>query len=469
VKPQRAVASFDSASAFLRVLARHLHGQGSPALGLGPAARLTSHVLPAVNQLPPRAREALYTWSGWSEAVRQRDLAHIDADAIARWACEFYPDRKYPAVLVGSSSGALTHLAALAGIPWLPQTFLVPVRQRGVDADRPRTALSRLADARAAFAEANPEIAVHHMHDANQDRLMIRHMAYFRFKYLRLPTAYADFLRRHLEPGGTVVLADCGERWPTIDAGPRQIFQHGAVGGATPDEYAEGGPRVARFLAEHGSALRAWDAPEPDSENPEAEWGFEPALVPDLARLCTAQGWALERLSFASAQSLSAPVAEIHRSWYREHEIAADRLLVSCFALIDPHLPLARGLVPYWTVFSTVPARDTLREYLAGAAPFDEIHLGLFSHGIRSIGHATIGDWDDVLSRARNGAYCGVDRSAYPQDFASNGRFHRSAAELPSAGVAPGPAPWPWIRRQLAGQIGPDVRYRTETQASPGR
>lgn len=459
MKPGRAVASFDSASTFLRVLARHLHGTGSPVLGLGPAARAVEYLLPVVNRLPTRAKEALYTWSGWSEAVPERRLAGIDAEAIAGWACGHYPRRRYPAVLIGSSSGAVTHLAALAGLPWLPQTFLVPVRRHGIDADRPREALPGLAEARAAFTGANPHIALHHMHDANQDRLMIRHMSYFRFKYRQLPEAYVAFLEEHLEPGGTVLITDCGERWPTTRAGPRQVFQHGAVGGATRREYAEGGPRVARFLSEYGSPLRSWDAPEPDSESPEAEWGFDLALLPELARLCAARGWALERLSFPTAQALSGPVAELHRAWYTEHDVPADRLLVGSFALIDAHVPLTRGLVPYWTVFPTLPARDELEDYLAGAAPYDEIHLGLFSHGTRSIGRATISDWDSVLSRAHRGEYCGVDRAAHPQDFASNARFHRRAAQLPATGTPPGPAPWPWLRQWLREHTGPGLRY----------
>ncbi|WP_433271366.1 hypothetical protein ACQPZF_12205 [Actinosynnema sp. CS-041913] len=454
MRPQRAVASFDSASTFLRVLGRHLHGAGSPVLGLGPAARAAGLVLPAVNRLPVRLREALYTWSGWSEAVRQRRLRDVDSDAIARWAVGHYPRRRYPAVVIGSSSGALVHLAALAGVPWLPQTFLVPVRRHGIDPDEPRTSMTALAEERAAFAEANPGIAVHHMHDANQDRLMIRHMAYFRFKYQRLPPAYVDFLRECLAPGGTVLISDCTEHWPTTTTGPRQVFQHGAVGGATPEEYARGGPRIARFLAGYGSPVRAWDSPEPDSRSPEAEWGFDPTLVPDLARLSTAENWLLERLEFPSAQALSEPVAEAYRAWYAEQGVPADRLLVGSFALIDAHLPPARGLVPYWTVFSTLPARDMLDDYLRRTAPFDEIHLGLFSHGTRSAGLATIEDWDRVLERARHGAYCGVDRSAFPLDFASNARFHERAAALPAAGAQPGPAPWTWLRHRLRDHVG---------------
>jgi hypothetical protein len=458
MRPDRAVASFDSASTFLRVLARHLHGQDSPALGLGRAARAASRLLPAVNHLPRSAREVIYTWSGWSEAIPARRAGDVDTEVIARWACDQYPRRRYPAVLIGSSSGAVAHLAALAGIPWLPQTFLVPVRHGGLDADQPRAAMAGLAAARTAFADANPGVAVHHMHDANQDRLMIRHMGYFRFRYRRLPVAYRQFLRDCLQPNGTVLVVDCAEHWPTTRAGERQLFQHGAVGGATAEEYAEGGPRVRDFLAEQGSSVRAWDGPEADSESPEAEWGFDHALLDDLRR----GDWTVELLTFPRADALSGPVADMYRAWYDERGVPANRLLVGCFALIDVHLPIARGLVPYWTLFGTDPARRTLDGYLRTVTPYDEIHLGLFSHGTCSIGLATIDEWDTVLRHARQRAtYRGVDRSTYPQDFASNARFHDRVAELPAADPAPGPAPWPWVHRWL-----PLLRLGTPTQVT---
>ncbi|HEX6357623.1 hypothetical protein [Actinophytocola sp.] len=465
MKPNRAVASFDSASTFHRVLAQHLHGQGSPALGLGPAARAVSRLLPVVNHAPRAVRESLYIWSGWSEAVQPNRLSTVDTDAIAEWVCSHYPKRKYPAVFIGSSSGALAHLAALAGVPWLPQTFLVPVRHHRLDPDEPVRAMDELAEARDAFVAANPGVAVHHMHDANQDRLMISRMGYFRYKYRNLPAAYAAFLREHLAPGGTVVVTDCTERWPTTTIGPRQVFQHGAVGDATPDEYANGGGRVSAFLAEQGARRRAWDPPPADGESPEAEWGFDDAILPELTELCRANGFELDRLSFPRADALSGPVAELYRSWYADQGIAANRLLVSSFALIDVHVPLTRGLVPYWTLFGTCAARNTLDDYLGRTEPYDEIHLGLFAHGTCSIGRARIDDWDAVLAHARTtGAYCGVDTAAYPQDFASNGRFHRAAWALPGTGA--GMPSWDWVRDRLRDWQGyaADATRRSESR-----
>jgi hypothetical protein len=469
MKPQRVVASFDSASAMLRVLGQHLHGADSPALGLGPSARLAGLLLPAVNHFPSWARELLYARSGAWEAVRASQLSDIDTDDVAGWIADHYPRRRYPAVMIGSSSGAVTHLAALAGVPWLPQTLLVPVKHGGLDPDRPAEAMAALADARAAFTKANPGIALHHMHDPNQDRLMIQRMAYFRYKYRVLPPAYAHFLKQCLEPGGTVVVTECTERWPVTVTGERQVFQHGAVGGASAEEYQRGGERVRRFLAEHGSAHRSWEWPHTDGEGPEAEWGFEPALLSELDEFCRAEGFRLQRLTFPHAQALSGPVAEMYRAWYAETGVPTDRLLVDCFALLDVDLPLRRGLVPYWTVFSTQDAAAELVDYLDHTRRYREIHIGLFAHGTRSIGVAGLADWDRALGRAtETGGYCGVDRRVYPQDFASNVRFHDELARLGEP-VRPRLPGWPWVRDRLAERVAlnPLMRQAGESSGPP--
>jgi hypothetical protein len=65
-------------------------------------------------------------------------------------------------------------------------------------------------------------------------------MAYFRVKRTRLGAAYEQFLADVLEPGGTIVLAECGQRWPVTTIGERHLFQFGAVGGMSPDEYRDG-------------------------------------------------------------------------------------------------------------------------------------------------------------------------------------------------------------------------------------
>jgi hypothetical protein len=119
------VADFDSASAMVQTAARFLHGQDFPRLGLSP--RLAPLAI-AVNYLPKPLRRLVYTHSGAAEAIAPARLSEIRAEEVSQWATGLYPERTYPAIAIGSSNGALVHLCAALGIPWLPQTVLIYAR-----------------------------------------------------------------------------------------------------------------------------------------------------------------------------------------------------------------------------------------------------------------------------------------------------------------------------------------------------
>ncbi|MGW0480464.1 hypothetical protein [Nonomuraea sp. NPDC003214] len=433
-------ASFDSATGMLRALSRFLDGRDLPMLGQLPAPvePLACALLGAANRLPRRLAERAYAAAGWSEASAPGRLAALRADELAEWITGHYPRRRYPVVFAGSASGALVHLAAALGAPWLPQTVLLPVRQRGGHPDAPRDSLRRVSRAGEAMLAANPGLVLHHMHDAAQDRLMIAGMSYFRVKWRRLPPAYRDFLRDCLAPGGTLVVSDCGLRWPTTRVADRYLFQHGALGGLTPDEYRNGSPEIARYLARYGSPYRHWDAPEPDGDSPEAEWGFEPELLDDL----TAAAGRVVRLGFPGPEALSPAVADLHRAWHRERGLPGDRLLAESFVLLEPWWTLRTGSVPFWMTFNTEPSRRALLTYLDDAEPYDEIRLMLFSHGADSPGLATVPAWREALGRARKiGSFTGTDVRAYPRDFAVFARAHRDLSRVRTTYPMPMPLP----------------------------
>ena len=428
----RVVAKFDSATAMLRALAGFLHGRDFPMLGgRAQAEPLAAGLLGLVNRLPEGLREQLYIYSGWSEATPPAKLARVHSEALAGWVAGHYPRRRYPAVLVGSSNGAMIHLAAALGIPWLPQTLLLPVRQRGVHPDEPADDLEAMVDPARALLTANPDLALHHMHDANQDRLMIQRMTYFRVKRLRLGAAYERFLADHLEPGGMVLLVDCILSWPTTKVGDRHVFQQGALGGATVQEAHQGSQRVADYLRRYGSHRRRWDPPPPDADRPEAEWGFEPALGEDVERFAADRGYRVRRIVFDQPEDLSPLVADLYRDWYRRRGLPTSRLLVESFILLEPWWALATGSVPFWLVFNTEPSLATIHRYLDTAGPFDEIRMSLFSHGVESVGLPTIDQWRSVLHRAgKVGSFLGVDEQAFPRDFATLARYHQALAQV---------------------------------------
>ncbi len=432
------VADFDSASAMLRANARFLEGKDFPELGMD---NPLSPLIPIANLLPRALRDQVYIWSGWGEAVPEAKLGDIDIEEANKWAVGEYPERSYPAIAVGSSNGAGVHLWTALGVPWLPQTVLVPVRRHGVHPDEPIDDMAWGVEPGQTLLDANPDLQLHHMHDPNEDRLMIQRMTYFRTKRRTLGPSYERFMRRCLDPGGTIFLVECERRWPVVRIADRHYFQPGGMGGAEPEEYVEGSPRVAEYLERYGSHRREWQQVEPNEEQPEAEWGFAEPLRDDVARFAAENGYRVRRLRFAEPEDLSPFVADLYRWWYRQRGIDDARLLGSMFIAMNPWWTLRTASVPWWAKFGTQPSADELERYLDSADPFDELYLMLFSHGIEGVGQAPIERWQRILGRARrHGAFVGVDEDEFPADFATLTRYHE---ELPSTITARHPMPGP--------------------------
>src|SRR3712207_8498617 len=68
-----------------------------------------------------------------------------------------YSRRQYPAIVIGSASGALVHLCCALGIPWLPQTFFIPVA-RSLHPDEPIEDMEWGKQHAYKLLEANPEL-----------------------------------------------------------------------------------------------------------------------------------------------------------------------------------------------------------------------------------------------------------------------------------------------------------------------
>ena len=448
----RAIAGFDSASAMARILGSALRGRDAPLLAQYPARLepVLDWLTGQVERLPKPVVQSVYRRSGWADAVPARRLSRVRSGQLADWVVRQYPRRRYPVVFLGSSNGAVVHLAAALGAPWLPQTLLLAVRHGDLDPDDAAADLRAMTPAGRALVRANPDLELHHMHDPVQDRLMIARMSYFRVKFLRLPQAYREFLSDCLADGGTVVLVDSTLSWPVTTVGDRHVFQFGAPGGATEREFREGGPRVERFLREQGSAWKRWQPPAADADGPEAEWGFAEPLATDAGTLAADRKLGLTRLRFSQPEDLSPLIAGLFRDWYAGDGRPDGRLLVSSFLLMDPMLAMRTASVPYWALFGSRPSLDRLAGYLSCAPGYDEILLTVFPHGVESIGLPGAGEWQDVLREARqHGRLLAIDPSRYPRHFRALPGFHRELSRLPAT-PAPPPLDWDTARRYLA-------------------
>jgi hypothetical protein len=446
------VASFDSATAMVQALAAALHGQQYQRVG---QPRWMAPFAFAANLLPRSIRQEVFRWSGWAEAVRPSRLDDVSWEAFGRWVTGAYPKRGYPAMLVGSSNGAAVHLASALGAPWLPQTFLVPVRHHG-HPDDPEAALRFGAEHAPRLLDRERDLQLHHMHDPNQDRLMIRHMTYFRVKGRRLSQAYRSFVADHLAPGAPLILVECTATWPTVAVGDRHRFQFGAVGGLSPDEYLQGSDRITRFLRQEGSDRDRWHAPAPDGESPEAEWGFEDRLGEDVHEYAEARGHPIMRLVLDDPVDLSPVVADVHRHWLQQRGRTVERLVAESFILMAPWWAPRTATVPFWLPFPVEPAAGALEQYLDDPRQdwVRQVIMMLFAHGIASVGHVDAPAWRRLLTE-RDLVFAGVDTDAHPADFATYARYHRALrSSIAPPGEPPAPLGIDELRTALAASAG---------------
>jgi hypothetical protein len=417
VPPEKAVASFDSASAFLTSLALALRQRDFPYLG---QSRLKVPLVHASRMLPPAIRRRAYAIASGREGVPPDRLGGIDMEQVAAWVTAHYGHGPVPAVLLGSSNGALTHLAATCGVPWLPQTLLIPVRRPGADPEDYQSAADFGVHHAAKLLDPNPGVQLHHMHDANQDALSASQMAYFRVKWRRQPAAYERFLQDHLLPGAPLVVVRDTSSWPVTRYSDRHVFQTGAQGGMTADEY-----------------LESPGAPRPNDTSAEAEWGFADPLLEAVRGWAASAGHPVVEIRYAHPQRPAAAVADTVRRHLRGGGEAAERLLVSSFIVHDPWQTIATASVPFWTFFPVRSAAADLDDYLDNRT-YDDIEIMLFSHGVNSRGLADARTWQQLADRARcRGRLLGVDPSAFPADFPTFVRYSRALRSLP-------PAAQPW-------------------------
>lgn len=439
-KAPKFIANFDSATAMLRANANYLRGYDFPALGSPPLLKIPAA---AVNRLPPRARLLVYLVSGWAETIPPKKLHDVDPEALSTWVSGQYPLRRYPAVAIGSSNGAATHLYCALGIPWLPQTFLIPLRQP-VNPDEPKEAMRIGLDPGHELLARNPDLALHHMHDANQDRIMVRTMTYMRVKRRKLGRQYRRFLEERLPPGGTILVAECERKWPVVRISDRHVFQHGAVGGAIESEFYEGSDRVEEYLHRYNSRRRRWDSPQPNDEAPEAEWGFDPELLEDIRQIARERRYRIIRMRFPTPQSISPLAADLYRWWYRQQGIPGNRLLCESFIVMEPYWALRTGSVPFWMEFNMEPSLQAVHAYLDsnGGDDFDEIGLMLFNHGVDSVGLAKLEQWESLLRRAtERGYWIGAEPQKFPLDYGQFARYQTAMKKIGARYALPEPLP----------------------------
>jgi hypothetical protein len=419
---KKKIIQFDSCTAMVNALSLYLKGEEFVGVGIKP--QLPPWIGNVIGSLPENLRQQIYRWSGWLEALPADKVHNLKTEDIAQWIVMKYPPQKYPAMMFGSSNGAMVHLGAAIQAPWLPQTFLIAIR-RDLHPDEIKKDIAWGKNVIRPILKNNPKLFAHQMHDPLQDRLMIEKMGYFRIKFISWEEQYQQFVKNHLQHQAPLISIECRYLWPAYRVQERHYFQLGGFGGLDAYEYLEGGKRVDDFLRYVESPVSRWESYTPTEKLPEAEWGFLEDVFIEVKTFAQKNEIPLYRLIFDHPEHLSPFVADLYQWWYQKRGIRANKILLESFGLLEPYWTIHSHAIPLWLAFNTLGSADLAEDYIRKHS-FEKIFLMLMSNGVKEgIGLTKIDRWREILKLGKtSGDFIGVDEKLYPLDFGIFLKYH---------------------------------------------
>jgi hypothetical protein len=272
----------------------------------------------------------------------------------------------FPAIIVGAAlGGATTYLSLALGGPFLPQAFVVTLKRGSMNGDV-NEYLHRSLDTALRLANENPGLMTIQHYDPVHDAWLTRFVNHLRFKLLDLPSAYIEFIKSKLEPGGAVVYLEGGASWLRYRVGPRSVFQVGGWGGISAEEFLESNDRLRVCARRAGLKFTDWKLKDyPLEKGPESEWGSEPGLAEALEAFSRSEGYRFVRIPLPHPNDFSRLAFAAAQKLLKKESREPAGTLIEMFSQFDATAAMQSGLLPLWLIFNTHDSLVYLKEMRA--------------------------------------------------------------------------------------------------------
>jgi hypothetical protein len=329
----------------------------------------------------------------------------------------------FQAVVLGAGlGGATTYLSLALKAPFLPQAFVITLNKGSLSGNVNEYA-NRSLDTALEIAQKDPRLMTIQHYDPVHDGWLTRYVNHLRFKLIDLPDAYADFIHKHIDPGGAVVFLDCEAEWLRYRVGVRSVFQVGGWGDLGAREYLESSFRIKEYASRAGFKNANWSLINPSwplEIGPESEWGCEPGLADALEKFCGNEGYRFVRIRFPNPNDFSRLAFSAAKLLLEKDGRDPAGTLIECFSQFDSISALQSGLLPLWLIFNTTDSADYLKEMSVQFPANSPIFFSPLSTFLITPDMAPWGLWKDSIGR--DFINIGTRESHYPSDsLALNG------------------------------------------------
>lgn len=409
------VESFDSSTRTVREVAKVLSGKGGGVLEPYPPG--SELFLWLLKLLPRSLRIAGIEW-GISLAVGNplRKLKSFATESLPKWCASQYPERKYPAIIIGSPNGAVAHLAALLEAPFLTSSFLLGFKHH-MEPDDITSYYKFGKEAGNRLLERGSGIEIVTHYDPLHDRALVKSACLIRVKLKEVPKAYQEFIAgctlANLAEEGTVqptlILINCDYPWPQYKVGEDSYLQVGGLGEVSGEEF------LAKWSLDLAQDVRA-----------ESEWGCPETFASSVKEFATANGFPLLELKFDHPERYSLLA---YQAYLKAAGVRKTELIMDCFTYLNPYTNVLTGVPSLWLPFNTRDSYVFAEEFLDDKR-CPRIYLALVPSFAKSPDTVSLREWEELLAQKGKLKLLGIDAKTFPADPLAPFSFNRAMRQL---------------------------------------
>lgn len=322
-------------------------------------------LLRIVGHLPSTVAEWIIPRANSSNSLSIQDVENLTTSDLVNGRLKDYDENyeKYPSITMGIGMGGTTaHLALALGGPFLPQAFVLTLKNGTKNGDV--NAYNKLSlDIAKKITHRNPDLMSIQHYDPVHDGWLVKRVNHLRLKLIDLPEQYKTFIKEKLVPGGDVVYLEGRAKWKRFRTGENNVFQVGGWGDISDEAFIFGNDQLDVFAKKEKLDFSHWMLDGfPLEEGPESEWGSEKGLGEALQKFCEKEGFNFIKISYQDPNNFSKLAFFTKKKILEKANLETSGVVVEMFSQFDTSIVDHSRLLPLWLIFNTMDSKRFLEK-----------------------------------------------------------------------------------------------------------
>lgn len=342
-------------------------------------------LLRIMGYLPSSVAEWIIPRANSGNSLSIEDVENLKTSELVNGRLKDYckNNGKHPTITVGIGMGGTTaHLALALGGPFLPQAFVLTLKNGTMNGNvNAYNKLSLLTAKK--ITQNNPDLMSIQHYDPVHDGWLVKRVNHLRLKLIDLPEEYKRFIREKLAPGGDVVYLEGRAQWKRFRTGEHNVFQVGGWGDISDETYIFGNDKLNDFARREKLDFSHWMLEGyPMEEGPESEWGSEEGLGEALQFFCEKEGFNFIKISYQDPNNFSKLAFLVKKKILDNAHLEPAGVIIEMFSQFDTSIVDHSRLLPLWLIFNTLDSKrflERMTQYFPNGKPIFFSALATFS------------------------------------------------------------------------------------------